>query len=196
MQPDPGRVKEPAAPPAVDDSLASDSESETPADPSGDDHEASAGDVAPDHGGDDRRLEDERSQSGRSTEDAEEEENADDDEEEESAKETCEEDAASVASDTEEETEDEENRSTVETQLEQGQAAAREPDPKPTPRQSSRVRRVPARFGCGISFATQATPLCASERMKLLTSFLTEGQIHMDSRDVAVLVAKCLDADK
>jgi transposase InsO family protein len=190
MQPDPGREEEPAAPPAADDVLASDSESVTPADPSGDDHEASVGDVTPDHGGDDRRLDAERSQSEQSTEDAD-----DDEEEGESVEETGEEDASSVASDVEEANEDEENRSTVEARTEQEQAAAREPDPGPPPRHSTRIRKMPDRFGCGISFASQATPLSANERMQLLSSFLSAGQTHLDSRDVASLVAKVLDMD-
>jgi hypothetical protein len=190
VQPVPRRKEDaPVTPPVTDRMLAPDRNSDAPAANRGDDHAQPAGEAASGHDGEDRRLQFERSQLEQPTENAE----GDD-----GVEETSEEETSGDAPNGEEEEEESSTSAESSSESEQKQQkAAHAPETPVQPRQSTRSRKAPDRYGCGISFASQATPLPAPERAELLSKlFSAEVMNRMNSRDVASLVAKVLDVDK
>jgi transposase InsO family protein len=190
VQPVPRRKEDaPVTPPVTDRTLAPDRNSDAPSANRGDDHAQPAGEAASSHDGDDRRLQVERSQLEQPAENAE---------GDEGDEQTSEEETSDDASNGAEEEEEEESSTSAESESEQEeQEAAHAPETPVQPRHSTRSRKAPDRYGCGISFASQATPLPATARAKLLSELSSAGVMsHMNSRDVAGLVARVLDIEK
>jgi len=166
---------EPVALPAAGHTLAPDSDSATPPDSDGDDQRQSEGDGGSSDDDDDRRPVD----GGQLDQPVE---NADGDVEEEAsgtddASESDAPDDVEVVPDSEPDQDEEEE----------------EEEEEPL-RRSTRTRREPDRYGAGVTMSVNQTRhLDVSQKLVAFSEFLKTGNVQLDSRDIAQVIAQLLD---